>query len=64
MPRGERIDAALATLEENAHRETDGRWLEDLIADVAPHIRDWNVDACRRWRTCVGSLCATVPSNA
>ena len=49
MPGGERIDAALAVLEENARRETDGRWLEDLIADVASHIRDWNVDACWRW---------------
>ena len=49
MPRGERIDAALATLEENAHRETDGTWLEYLIAEVAPHIRDWNVDGCWRW---------------
>ena len=49
MPSSERIDAARAILEENAHRETDGRWLEDLIADVAPHIRDWNVDGCWRW---------------
>ena len=49
MPRGESIDAALAILEENAHRETDGTWLEDLIADVAPHVRDWNVNGCWRW---------------
>ena len=49
MRRSERIDAALAALEENAHRETDGTWLEYLIADVAPHIRDWNVDSCWRW---------------
>ena len=49
LPGGERIDAALATPEENAHRETLGRCLEDLIADVAPHTRDWNVDGCWRW---------------
>lgn len=36
MPRGERIDAALATLEENVHRETCGTWLEHLTAEPTP----------------------------
>ena len=44
------IDDALATLEEHAQQQTDGRWLEDLTADVAPHVRDWNVDHCWRWK--------------
>ena len=43
------IDDALATLEKHAQQQTDGRWLEDLTADVAPHVRDWNVDHCWRW---------------
>ena len=43
------IDDALAQLEENAQQQTDGRWLEDLTADVAPHVRDWNVNDCWRW---------------
>ena len=43
------IGKALATLEQYAHKRTDGRWLEGLTADVAPHVRDWNVDHCWRW---------------
>ena len=43
------IDDALAQLEENAQQQTDGRWLEALTADVAPHVRDWNVEHCWRW---------------
>ena len=43
------LDDALATLEEHAEQQTDGRWLEDLTRDVAPRLRDWNVDGCWRW---------------
>ncbi|MDE0606695.1 MAG: hypothetical protein OXH78_06035 [Acidimicrobiaceae bacterium] len=43
------IDHALATLEQHAHRQTDGIWLEDLTAEVATHIRDWNIDGCWSW---------------
>ena len=43
------MDDALAKLEEHAQQQTDGRWLEDLTEDVAPHVRDWNVDHCWRW---------------
>ena len=43
------IDEALAALGEHAGQQTDGLWLEDLIVRVAPHVRDWNVDACWRW---------------
>ena len=46
---GSVLDGALATLEALAHQETDGVWLEDLTVEVAPHIRDWNVDGCWRW---------------
>ena len=46
---GSVLDDALAQLEDHAPQQTDGRWLEDLTADVAPHIRDWNVDGCWRW---------------
>ena len=46
---GSVIGDALARLEEHARQQTDGRWLEDLTADVAPHVRDWNVDGCWRW---------------
>ena len=43
------IDGALARLEEHAHQQTDGIWLEEVTTDVAPHVRDWNVDRCWRW---------------
>ena len=43
------MDEALARLEEHAQQVTDGRWLEDLTEDVAPHVREWNVDGCWRW---------------
>ncbi len=44
------IEDALDRLKANAHQQTDGRWLEDLTAEVAPHLRDWNVDECVRWQ--------------
>ncbi len=43
------IDDALATLDQHAHQQTDGIWLEDLTAEVATHLRDWNVDGCWLW---------------
>lgn len=43
------LDEALATLEEHSQQDTDGVWLERLTVDVAPHVRDWNVDGCWRW---------------
>ena len=46
---GTLLDAALAELECNARQQTAGLWLEDLTAEVATHIRDWNVDGCWRW---------------
>ena len=44
------IDDALARLDEHAHQQTDGIWLEEVTTDVAPHVRDWNVDGCWRWQ--------------
>ena len=29
--------------------ETDGRWLEELTAAVAPHIKEWDIAECYRW---------------
>ena len=43
------IDDALTQLKKHAHQQTDGRWLEDVTTDVAPHVRDWNVEHCWRW---------------
>lgn len=41
---------AVGTLESLAREHTDGVWLEHLTADVAPLIRDWNLDGCWRWQ--------------
>ncbi|MCY3949779.1 MAG: hypothetical protein OXF61_11310 [Acidimicrobiaceae bacterium] len=44
------LHEAAGTLESLAREQTDGVWLEHLTADVAPLIRDWNLDGCWRWR--------------
>ncbi len=43
------IDAAISKLEANNHQPSDGKWLEQLTVDIAPHIRDWDVEACWLW---------------
>ena len=43
------LDGAVSQFELHAHEQTDGVWLEVLTADVAPHIRDWNINGCWRW---------------
>ena len=43
------LDSAASQLELHASEQTDGVWLEVLTADVAPHIRDWNISECWRW---------------
>ena len=43
------LDGAVFELESHAHEQTDGVWLEVLTAEVAPHIRDWNIGECWRW---------------
>ena len=43
------LNDALVALEKNAHRPTDGAWLENLTRDVATHIRDWDIGGCWRW---------------
>lgn len=46
---GSLLDKARAVLEAKAPEQTDGIWLEELTARVAPHIRDWNISDCWRW---------------
>ena len=43
------IAGALAALDANNPHSTDGRWLEDLTAAVAPHLKDWDIARCYRW---------------
>ena len=43
------LEDAMDKLTELAPQQTGGLWLEHLTTDVAPHIRDWNVEGCWRW---------------
>ena len=39
----------LATADELAHRETDGKWLEGMTAVVGEYIREWDLTGCDLW---------------
>ena len=43
------ISEAIGIAAEMNPQATDGEWLEDLTAKVAPHIKEWDVDRCYRW---------------
>ena len=43
------ISDGLATADELAHRETDGKWLEGMTAVVGEHIREWDLTDCDLW---------------
>ena len=46
----ERIKQALAVVAENNPKKTDGKWLEELTVQIAPHIKDWDISQCWPWR--------------
>ncbi len=43
------IAKAIATVTEASPQPTGGKWLENLTVDVAPFIRDWNIEQCWHW---------------
>ena len=43
------IAQALQALDENNPNATDGKWLESLTIDAAPHIREWDVSDAYSW---------------
>ena len=43
------IAQALQTLDHNNPNATDGKWLESLTIDAAPHIREWDVSDAYSW---------------
>ena len=43
------LAAAIAALEANNPHSTDGKWLEALTVNVAPHLREWDVARCYPW---------------
>ncbi len=43
------IEPAILEIEKNSRLETDGRWLENLTAQVAPFLKDWDISHCYSW---------------
>ena len=43
------IDWAIGVAAEMSPQETDGKWLEELTADVGRHIKEWDIVECYRW---------------
>ena len=43
------VDDAINQIDELSGQSTDGRWLEDLTAEVAPCIKEWDVVEAWKW---------------
>ena len=43
------IAHALAELEANNPNQTDGKWLERITVNAAPHLKDWDIDQAWGW---------------
>ena len=43
------IADSLATADQLAHQETDGKWLEGVTAFAGEHIREWDLSDCDLW---------------
>ena len=43
------IETAIGTIAEASPQKTGGKWLEDLTAQVAPYIREWDIAKCWGW---------------
>ena len=43
------IEDAISEIVETSSQSTDGRWLEVLTAQVAAHIKEWDVSEAYRW---------------
>ena len=43
------VDDAINLIDESSYLPTDGRWLEDLTAELAPHIKEWDVVKAWEW---------------
>lgn len=43
------ISKALEIANEMNPQVTDGTWLEDLMVQVGPYIKEWDIDQCYPW---------------
>ena len=47
---GAQVTAALGRLSARRGDPGDGVWLEEEVAEAAPYIREWDLEACWRWK--------------
>ena len=45
----DQIQQAIALINQASQDQTAGQWLETLTAEIAPHIREWDIAQCHRW---------------
>ena len=45
----ELVAYAIAEIETQSPRNTDGKWLEELTVTVAPYIQSWDILRCHSW---------------
>ena len=43
------VDDAISLIDETSSLSTDGKWLEYLTAEVAPHLKEWDIDQAWLW---------------
>ena len=43
------IDNAISIINKMTQEPTKGKWLESLVRDVAPHLREWDIAQCYSW---------------
>ncbi len=43
------IDDAISEIDATSSQQTDGKWLERLTADVAPCIKEWDIEEAWMW---------------
>ena len=43
------VRKAIGRIAEMSREQTDGKWLEDLVAETAPLIPEWDIGECCKW---------------
>ena len=43
------IREAIECVEENSYKRSDGKWLEQLVVEVASHVQEWDLERCWLW---------------
>lgn len=43
------IEKAIRTVAEKSSEPTDGKWLEYIVVETAPFIKEWDIERCHLW---------------